>query len=453
MGPASKRPNLLVFLTDQQRWDTCGCYRDSPLNLTPNLDRMAATGTLLKYSFTVQPVCAPARACLQTGLYATQHGVWRNGIALDPERKTLAHHFNEAGYHTAYIGKWHLAATRGTPVPRERRGGYQEWLAADALELTSDPNDFRVFDTEDRPYQRKGYRVDAQTECVIEFLNERARRSAQPFFVFASYVEPHQQNGMKRFVAPDGYAERYRHNMYVSPDLEAVPEGDWPRELPDYYGMCANLDENLGRVLDTLTRLGLEEDTVVFFGSDHGCHFRTRNREYKRSCHEASIRVPSVLHGPGFQGGHVVEELVGIPDWTATLLDAAGLPVPTDIAGRSVLPLVRRETAGWPQDLFVQISESQVGRALRTKRWKYGVTAPGGDGQTEPQRSMYVEQYLYDLDEDPWELHNLAGHIDHSAIAEELAAALTRRMIAAGERKPDINRPNHKLHLHPHDRA
>jgi arylsulfatase A-like enzyme len=245
---------------------------------------------------------------------------------------------------------------------------------------------------------------------------------------------------MKRFVAPDGYAERYRNNMYVPPDLEAVPEGDWPRELPDYYGMCANLDENLGRVLETLTRLGLEEDTVVFFGSDHGCHFRTRNREYKRSCHEASIRVPSVLQGPGFQGGHVVEELVGIPDWTATLLDAAGLPVPTDIAGRSVLPLVRRDTAGWPQDLFVQISESQVGRALRTKRWKYGVTAPGGDGRTEPQRPMYVEQYLYDLGEDPWELHNLAGHIDHSAIAEDLAAALKRRMIAAGEPEPDIKR-------------
>ena len=431
-----------MFLTDQQRWDTCGCYRDSPLELTPNLDRMAAFGTLLKYSFTVQPVCAPARACLQTGLYATQHGVWRNGIALDPGRKTLAHHFNEAGYHTAYIGKWHLAATRGTPVPRERRGGYQEWLAADALELSSDPHDFRVFDAEDRLYQRTGYRVDAQTDCVIDFLNRRALLKSQPFFLFASYVEPHQQNAIKRFVAPDGYADRYRKNTYVPPDLAAAPEGDWPRELPDYYGMCASLDENLGRVLDTLKRLGLEDDTVVFFASDHGCHFRTRNREYKRSCHEASIRVPSVLQGPGFQGGHVVEELVGIPDWTATLLDAAGLDVPTEIVGRSVLPLVRGETAGWPKEVFIQISESQVGRALRTKQWKYGVNAPGRDGQQEPESPMYVEEHLYDLESDPWELNNLAGRLDHSVIAAELAAALKRRMIAAGEPEPDIKRSN-----------
>jgi arylsulfatase A-like enzyme len=434
------RPNVLVFLTDQQRWDTCGCYRDSPLELTPNLDRMAAAGTLLKTSFTVQPVCAPARACLQTGLYATQHGVWRNGIALDPAVKTLAQYFNGTGYHAAYIGKWHLAATRESPVPRDQRGGYREWLAADALEVVSDPYEFRAYDTEDVEYRRPGYRVDAQTDCVIECLDRRARNRSQPFFLFASYVEPHQQNAMRRFVAPDGYAERYRKDTYVAPDLVAAGEGDWAQELPDYYGMCASLDENLGRILDALRRLGLEEETIVFFGSDHGCHFRTRNREYKRSCHESSIRVPAVLQGPGFQGGHIVEELVGIPDWTATLLDAAGVAVPGGIVGRSVVPLLRGESADWPQEVFIQISESQVGRALRSRQWKYGVTAPGRDGRKERASPTYVEQYLYDLKNDPWELHNLAGNSDHSSVAEELAATLKRRMIAAGEAEPEITR-------------
>ena len=101
-------PNAIVFFTDQQRWDTTGVH-GNPLGLTPNFDRMAQRGTHLFNSFTCQAVCAPARASLQTGLYATQTSVYRNGIALPAGTRTLAHHFREAGYHTAYIGKWHLA--------------------------------------------------------------------------------------------------------------------------------------------------------------------------------------------------------------------------------------------------------------------------------------------------------------------------------------------------------
>ncbi len=434
----NRRPNVLVFFTDQQRWDTVGCYGENAMNLTPVLDKMAAQGTRLRYSFTVQPVCAPARGSFQTGRYGTQHGVWRNGIPLPKTEKTLAHHFRAAGYYTAYIGKWHLAHTEAKPVPPALRGGYHDhWLAADAIEFTSHPYDFRVFDEQEQPVHRPGYRVDAQTDFVLEFLEARARDEDRPFFLFNSYLEPHQQNDMNHFVAPEGYADKYRHDYYIPPDL-AGTEGDWRPEIPDYYGMVARLDENLGRVLATLDRLGLAENTVVMFTSDHGCHFRTRNSEYKRSCHEDSIRVPTVFTGPGFRRSAVVEELACIPDWTATLLDAAGLRVPKKMEGRSLLPLLDGKVRDWPQDVFIQISESQVGRALRTKQWKYGVTAPDKDGVKDSGSDTYVEQYLYDLEKDPGERVNLVHAAEHRALLDTLAAALKRRMVAVGEAEPQI---------------
>src|SRR5690606_4940525 len=139
------RPNVIVFFTDQQRYDTTGVH-GCQLGLTPNFDRMARAGTHATQAFTCQPVCGPARSCLQTGLYATNTGVWANGQPMRPGLKTLAHHFNAAGYHTGYIGKWHLAPhpCRGA-VPRDQQGGYQSWLAANALEFTSDAYQTRLW--------------------------------------------------------------------------------------------------------------------------------------------------------------------------------------------------------------------------------------------------------------------------------------------------------------------
>ncbi len=109
---AGRQPNVIVFFTDQQRWDTTGVH-GNPLDLTPNFDRMARRGTHFAHTFTPQPVCGPARSCFQTGQYATQTGCWKNGIPLRPDARTLAHHFNDAGYETGYIGKWHLARRTG----------------------------------------------------------------------------------------------------------------------------------------------------------------------------------------------------------------------------------------------------------------------------------------------------------------------------------------------------
>lgn len=425
-----KQPNVVVFFTDQQRWDTTGVH-GNPLDLTPNFDHMAQRGTDVHYSFTCQPVCAPARSSLQTGLYATQTTVFRNRIALPSDSKTLAHYFGQAGYRTGYIGKWHLA--EGDPVPAHQQGGYDFWLGANALELVSQPYNTIVSDKEGKPHKLPGYRVDALTDAAIRFINDRKN---QPFFLFLSFLEPHSQNHIDDYVAPDGYRSRYT-GRWIPPDL-AVLGGSAHQHLGGYYGMVKRLDEALGRVMDALKSLGLDDNTIVLFTSDHGSHFKTRNNWYKRSCHESSIRIPTALQGPGFDGGGRISELVSLVDLPPTLLDAAGLPIPEEMAGHSILPLLTNQTENWPEEILVQISETQVGRAVRTRRWKYSVSAPDGDGKRDAASDYYVEEFLYDLHSDPYELTNLAGLESHQEVASRMRERLVRRMVEIGEAAPAI---------------
>lgn len=427
---SSRRPNVVVFFTDQQRWDTVGAH-GNPLGLTPNFDRLARDGTFAANSFTCQPVCAPARAVFQTGKYQTQTGCYRNAIPLPKSELTLAHRFGAAGYDTAYIGKWHLASSE--PVMEDERGGYRHWLASNILEFTSGPFDTVVHDSGGRPVKLPGYRVDALTDAAIRYIDSR---KDEPFFLFLSFLEPHHQNQTDTYPAPLGYEERIRQKLVVPDDLAALG-GSTAEHLPGYLGMIARLDEAFGRIVEALLSLGLLEDTIILFTSDHGCHFKTRNDEYKRSCHEASIRVPTLFHGPGFNGVGTFDGFVSIVDLAPTLLDAAGLEVPAEMQGRSILPALRGEEL--PSDeVFIQISEHHVGRALRTRRWKYEIEAPGKSGWDDPDSDLYVEARLYDLKEDPNELRNLIAEPEHAATRAWLRDRLVFYMLQAGETKPEI---------------
>lgn len=414
-----KKPNVLVFFTDQQRHDTLGVH-GNPLDLTPNLDHMAQHGTHFENAFTPNPVCAPTRSSMQTAMLPTSTGVHINGLALGRENITIADAFNEAGYQTGYIGKWHLAPSE--PVTEEYRAGYSSWLAANVLEFSSDEYRTVVWDEQNEPVMLPGYRADGLTDAIVRFI---ADNHDKPFMLFSSFIEPHHQNERDDYPAPHGYAERYT-GRWTPPDLAALG-GTAPEHLAGYYGQIKRLDECLGRVNDALRSLGLLEDTIVVFTSDHGSHFKTRNGEYKRSCHEASIRVPLVISGGPFSAGGRRPELISTVDVPATLFDIAGLEDLDSLHGRSLLPLVNRQVpeGGWRDSVFVQISESQLGRAIRTDRWKYSIIAPDKSSK-DASSDSYEEDALYDLYADPYELHNLI----HEARFEEVTADLHTKIKA-----------------------
>ena len=438
------QPNILFVFSDQQRWDTLGCYGSPVEGISPNLDAMAREGVRFENAFTCQPVCGPARSCLQTGVYGTETGCWRNDIALPLDAVTLPRLLRPVGYEVGYIGKWHLASTgpainhRSKPVPPAYRGGYVDyWLASDVLEFTSHGYDGHMFDADMSPveFPEGRYRVDCLTDFAIDYL--RTRDGQQPFFLFLSYIEPHHQNDHKHFEGPKGSKERFK-DAPVPEDLKPL-DGDWHEEWPDYLGCCASLDEGVGRIRAELRQLGLSDNTLVVYTSDHGCHFRTRNSEYKRSCHESSIHVPMLAYGPGFQGGRVIDGLVSLIDLPPTLLTAGGVAPPGQMRGRPLQGLIDGTARDWRDEVFVQISESQIGRAVRTARWKYSVSVPGkAEWDSGARGDSYTEEFLYDLDADPHEQNNLVRDAGLADVRAELAQRLRGRMVDAGEKEPEI---------------
>ena len=431
--------NIIFYFTDQQRWDTCGCF-GQPLDITPNLDQLAREGVKFDNAFSPQPVCGPCRALFQTGRWPTETGCFRNNIMLPAGVKTLGNYIEEAGYETAYIGKWHLASDGEleqpptidhtvTAIPRELRGGYTGfWRAADVLEFTSHGYDGFVFDENDRRVDFKGYRADCINDMALEFFDQYDGK--KPFFMTISQIEPHHQNDRKHYEGPEGSKERF--NDFVLPeDLKALG-GNAAEEYPDYLGQCASLDENLGRLVAKLKEKGLYENTVIIFASDHGSHFLTRNRDshlngyddYKRSCHDAALHVPLVIAGGPYRGGLAVEELVSTASLPKTILALAGVDVGDAMIGENLLDVVEKKDDNRPNEIFAQISESRVGRCIRTARYTYSVYAPGVNGGAAAASDRYADDFLYDMEQDPHQLNNVVADPAYAQVKAELRERL-----------------------------
>ena len=441
-GPPAARPNIVLYLADQFRWDFVGANGRNGSTRTPNIDALASRGKNFTHMVTNQPVCAPARSVLFSSRYATETGVWRNGLALDQTLPTLAGELRKAGYSANLIGKWHLApgavAAGGGPgfVKPEFRGGFLDlWEGANALEHTTHPYEGTIYDQDGKEITYKDqYRVDFLTDRAERFLRQKHEK---PFFLFISQLEPHQQNDMGQPIGPKGSVERFV-NSTAPDDLKAFP-GTWQAQLPDYYGCIESIDASVGRVRKILEEEHLAENTIFVFISDHGCHFMTRNTEYKRSTHNSSLRVPLIIDGPGFRGAQQLPELVGIIDIAPTLMEAAGLPAPASWKGRSIMPLLNdaEARATWPNQHLIQISESMTGRAIRTQDWTYCVADTSGSTKQSAAKT-YTEYQMYDQRADPNELVNLAGRKEYRAKADELQAQLKKLLVAAGEPEPEI---------------
>lgn len=426
--------NIIFYFSDQQRWDTVN------EELTPNLMKLADEGVLFENSFTCQPVCGPARSCLQSGVYPTETGCYTNAIALPRDITPLAEYFNNAGYQTAYIGKWHLGSDKfpgvgvhceSTAIPRDRQGKYQYWRAADCLEFTSHGYDGYIFDESGNKIDFKGYRADRINDFALEYL-EKKRDPNKPFFMFVSQLEPHQQNDRNCFEGYKETIEKYRD--YPLPDDLTFLKGNYKEMYPDYISAINRLDYNVGRLVEKLKELGIYDDTIIIYTSDHGCHFKTRNLEYKRSCHESSTHTPLIIKSGGFEGGKRDDRLVSLIDMPPTMLSMAGINIPDYYKGVDLTDnsLERRKC------VFMQISESQCGRAVRTDRFKYSVRDIKPSGYLHMNSRVYFEDYLYDLKKDPNEKVNLIKNPKYAHVRQELKYLLIEEMQKAGEEIPVI---------------
>lgn len=430
------KKNIIFYFSDQQRWDTVN------QQVTPNLMQLASEGVKFENNFTCQPVCGPARACLQSGVYATQCGCYWNGIPLPNTITPLAHYFNEAGYETAYIGKWHLASDRlpniglhceSTPIPKDRQGEYQYFRGADVLEFTSHGYDGYIFDGDGNKIDFKGYRADCINDYALEFLDNRDK--SKPFFMFVSQLEPHHQNDHHCY---EGYKETVDdYKNYPIPNDLSFLKGNYNQMYPDYMSAINRLDYNVGRLVAKLKELGIYDDTVIVYTSDHGSHFKTRNLEYKRSCHESATHTPLIIKGGGFEGGKSEKRLSSLIDMPPTLLSMAGIPIPKSYMGVDLTKQINSPDK--KRDcVFIQISEASNSRAIRTDRYKYEIRDMAITGYVHHKAKVYFESYLYDLEKDPIEKHNLVKDKAYSQVREELKKMLIEQMNAAGESTPVI---------------
>ena len=418
-----KKPDIIFIFSDQQRADTIN------ERVTPNLATYAQEGDIFDSAYTCQPVCGPARACLQTGVYPNNNGCITNGVPMRKEDVHLADAFNAGGYETAYIGKWHLASKglqyRNKGVPEELRGGYKYWLAADLLEFSSNGSGGVLWDNDCKEVRFDGIRADRMTDFAIDYINSPHEK---PYFLFLSYLEPHHQNTSGRFECPKGAAAKYRSEPYPE-DLKGL-KGDYMLHYPSYLACCETLDDNVARIVDELKKTGRYDNTLIIYTSDHGCHFKTRNLEYKRSCHSASTHIPLVIFGGAYKKGELdAQKLVSLIDLPPTLLTAAGIDVPERFDGVPLQSDKKRDC------VFVHISESGNGRCVITDRYVYSVTS-GFNYNT----NVYKDDYLYDKLSDAGERRNLINSKEYADVKKWLRSLLSREMVRAGEKEPIFKR-------------
>lgn len=431
--------NIIFYFSDQQRYDT---FND---RVTPNIMELAKEGLLFDNAFTCQPVCGPARACLQTGLHASENGCYVNGIAIDTQYKdTLANILVGQGYDTAYIGKWHLASntTLGTgrpysnlmkkAVPKELRAGYNDyWLASDCLEFTSACYGGYLFDGDNNKVEFEGIRTDTINDYAIDYIKSKAK-SDKPYFLFVSQLEPHHQNTSNSFECVKGADEEFQN--YPIPEDLTPYKGDYNKGFAKYLASCKRLDKNFNDLVKCVKDSGAWDNTIIIYTSDHGCHFCTRNMEYKRSCHDASIHVPMLLTGGGAkdiiakainsgdckQGAY--QGLVSLLDIPPTILDIANAPIPQQYQGESLI--TKFDGKADTSRVYFQITESQMGRAIRTDRYTYSVKKPFSLGMTAAKSDYYVEDILYDNQIDKHQHNNLIRSKAYKSVKEQLKALL-----------------------------
>lgn len=426
-GPQSctrgeKRPNFVFFMTDDQRWDGMSCA-GNPILKTPNMDRIAEGGVRFENMFVTTSLCGPSRASYLTGKYVHSHGVRRNGGELSLDQKTFPELLKEAGYETAFIGKWHnrdQGRGRGFDYTFgfQGQGRYRNPIISENL-------------GPEREYE--GHVTDVLTDHAIKFLEMEHNK---PFCLLLWFKAPHRS-----WIPAKRFEHLYRDMKMPEPstfhddfsgrpdaikntdmrvgDFDDVPDLD--TFLSNYYRTLVGVDENVGKVLDALDRLGFANNTAVVYTGDNGFFLGEHHFFDKRLMYEPSIRVPLLLRYPRMIPQVTTNaEMVLNVDVCPTILDLAGVDIPADVQGKSLKPLLKGLGVPWRKDFLYEYYEYPAvhsvrkNRGIRTKRWKY---------------IHYFEDpeefELYDIQNDPEEMNNLYGNPAYMDAVAQLRDRMT----------------------------
>lgn len=425
---ADDRPNVLLILCDDHRWDAMSMM-GHPFLKTPNMDRMAREGVHFANAFVTTSLCSPSRASILTGLFAHNHGVVDNYHEVDASLTFFPQRLQHAGYETAFVGKWHMGDLD------DPQRGFDHWVAfrgqgtyyPDGHGTTRVVPQTRYdgMNINGRRVPQKGYITDELTDYAIDWLS--TRKDEKPFFLYVSHKAVHSD-----FVPRDEDRDRYTQEPWSPPATFAdTPENrkgkprwlidqrnsrhgvDYGYNLPEfevetyYKRYCESLiavDDNLGRMLDFLKEKELDENTLVIYMGDNGFQFGEHGLIDKRTAYEASMRVPLLMRYPaGFKAGSTVEQVVANIDIAPTILAAAGVADPEkDVDGRSAWDVARGKNVEWRDSLLYEYywewnyPQTPTVLAVRGDQYKY-----------IRYHGLWDTDELYDVRNDPEEKNNL----------------------------------------------
>jgi arylsulfatase A-like enzyme len=427
---ASERPNLVYVFADQLRYHSCG-YAGDEYARTPNIDRLASQGCNFHQAVSNTPVCAPYRASLFTGKCQSSTGMVINELRLSPEHDTFGRALSRAGYRTAYIGKWHLWANElghheetrnGFVPPGPYRLGFDHYWAAYNFNHTYYRSPY--FENDTTRHIRSEYEPDSQTGAAIRLLEDHAKSGA-PFAMFLSWGPPHDPWDDAN-VPPD-YAELYRGvTIPRRPNYSETSDpyaDDWAKLPADYsrlvdswqrayYAQTANLDWNMGRLMDTLDRTGLAGNTILVFTSDHGEMFGAHGRRAKYIFYEEAARVPFLVRWPGrIPAKRTSDALLVTPDIMPTILSLMNVAVPRSVEGADLSGHASGRGGSAPEAAHMQgmgttaaWTDGTEWRGLRDHEYTYAVYRRDG------------RELLFHHRSDPYQMRDLSTERSAAAV-------------------------------------
>ena len=424
-GLEPQRPNLLFVLADQWRSSAFGFGSDTAIR-TPNFDRLARQGANWQRAHAANPVCTPNRACILTGRYSHQTGMIQNNLQLPPSELCWPEMFRGAGYSTHYVGKWHLdgPAKPGYVPSGWRRRGFERFDGFNRGHVYHEP---WGFDDSGAPLANLGrdlpepyYEPALQTDLAIDFMR---RQTGRQFLCFLSWGPPHTP-----FRPPDAFNTYDAGEINLRPNVPGEHRHRARKELAGYYGLCESLDHEMGRLLAFLDETGLGANTLVIFTADHGELAGSHGKYRKGEPENESLQVPLLMRLPGIIAASEPQTLINSVDLMPTLLSFCQFPVPSACSGRDLSGvLVEEREFGGVESIYCEGKVASKAGA-----------PPNLNSPTQgPWRSIVTDRYklsvrdgyatvegLFALQEDPFELRNLAGKPEVRGIQSDLLAEL-----------------------------